>query len=102
MGEEDALKLGLYFVMGLSGVVGVVTIPMLISEFYLLYVLSKRSIPVTEEALLGTFTALNVLLAVTLYSGDFNPLLPAVISALTFLVLAVFIEVGVLCEVRGR
>ncbi|AIU70157.1 hypothetical protein TEU_07330 [Thermococcus eurythermalis] len=100
--EGNTLELVLYFVAAFLGVIGLVTIPALVAELYLLHAISKRNLAVTGEAVLATFTALNGAFVFVIYAMDVDPFLPVVLSTLTFLVLAVLIEGGVCCEVCGN
>jgi len=87
-----------------TGLVGIITLAPLVTEPYLLHILDNRiKAEVTEEGVLIGFSAVNGLLAVAVHSPDFgvDPFLPTLIATLTFLFMAIKLEVGVSHEVRG-
>ncbi|AFL94541.1 hypothetical protein CL1_0330 [Thermococcus cleftensis] len=100
---DDALGVILYLTTIFTGLIGIITIAPLVAELYLFHVLDRLDANVTDKAVLAGFSAINGLLAVTVHSGDPNidPILPTVITALTFLFLAIKLESGAGYEVRG-
>ncbi|KUH32772.1 hypothetical protein APY94_08275 [Thermococcus celericrescens] len=104
MGEgDDALGIALYILTIFTGLIGIITIAPLVAELYLFHVLGRLKAKVTDEAVLAGFSAVNGLLAVAVYSNDPNvdPFLPVLIATLTFLFMAIKLELGVNHEVRG-
>lgn len=104
MAEDDnALIAALYIATISTGLIGIITVVPLVAELYLLHVLKRINVKVTYEGILASFTAINGLLAVAVHSNDpnINLLLPTIITALTFLFLAIKLESGASHEVCG-
>jgi hypothetical protein len=104
MGEgDDALGVALYILTIFIWLIGILTIAPLVTELYLFHVLGRLKAKVTDEAVLAGFSAVNGLLAVAVHSNDPNvdPFLPVLIATLTFLFMAIKLELGVNHEVRG-
>lgn len=100
---DDALGVVLYITTILTGLIGIITIAPLMAELYLFHVLDRVNAEVTEEGVLAGFSAINGLLAVAVHSNNPNidPILPTTIAALTFLFLAIKLELGAGYELRG-
>jgi len=99
---EDVLEFALYISTLVTGIFGVVTIAPLLAELYLLHVLEKMEARITTEGLLAGFSAANRLIAFAFYSSPehADPFLPATLATLTFLAMALMLELGAGHEVR--
>ena len=101
--NDDGLGVALYVATIITGLIGIITIVPLVAELYLFHTLGKINARVTEEGVLAGFSAINALLAVAVHSNDPNvdSILPTIITALTFLFLAIKLEPGASHEVCG-
>ena len=99
---DDGLGVALYIATILTGLIGIVTIVPLVAELYLFHALGRIDAKVTEEGLLAGFSAINALIAFEFYSSPEHedPFLPATFATLTFLAMALMLELGVSHEVR--
>ncbi|WP_232461676.1 hypothetical protein [Thermococcus pacificus] len=97
------MRVALYISTIITGLIGIITVVPLVAELYLFHVLKRVDAKITDEGVLASFSAINVLLAVAVHSNDPNvdPLLPTIITALTFLFLAIKLESGAGNEVCG-
>ncbi|WP_297476216.1 hypothetical protein [Thermococcus sp.] len=100
--SADSLEAALYISTLVTGLVGIITVAPLLTEMYLLHALDRVKAGITTEGLLAGFSAVNGLIAFELYSTPehTDPFLPATLATLTFLAMALMLELGGSHEVR--
>ncbi len=104
--KNNDLEIILSMINVLIGAFGIITIPAMVSQLYLYYVLEKGGREFTREGVLGGFIALNGLLALAVRSNDgmFSEvaILATAMATIAFLLYAVHLEVVWNHEVRGE